>query len=311
MRTPTSTASRTPILVTQSDGLRVGNSLPWWSLSPHHPTRANMTTENINGFPPGYFLIRAIHSDYYGKRMLLDVAHSERRPGVELVLWVDEVQSTWQIKHQHEDSQIFFTSGDGLLRSKASGHPIGWQIDKETSVPKLVVQTPRPFNFRPQPQCQFKYDIQSGNITTRLPHEVLNTIQSFELKRRGTDVSQTSISISVTSADEAKPPASPNTGQNYALEVVPRGHRQSKIVQFFDSVLESPSEEPDQPPSSPAGKAHRHGDQRNDSWHKGREVKLSRERSSKRSHFNKLQQWEIIPLSCASCDATSETWAIQ
>ncbi|CAE6431311.1 unnamed protein product [Rhizoctonia solani] len=269
-----------------------------------------MTTDDLNGFPPGYFLIRAIHSDYYGKRMLLDVARSEQRPGVELVLWVDEAQSAWQIKHQHEDSQIFFMSEDGLLRSKASGHPIGWQINNETNTPKLVVQTPRPFNYRPQPHCQFTYDIQSGNIKTRLPYEVLNSIQPFELKRRGTDVSQSSITISITSTDEATSPSSPDAGRNYVLEVIPRGHRQSKIVQFFDSVLESPSEEPDQPPASPGGRAPRHGDSRNDSWYKGRDVKLSRERSGKRNHINKLQQWEIIPLSCASCDATSEAWAI-
>ncbi|GAB1521430.1 WD40 repeat protein [Rhizoctonia solani] len=255
-----------------------------------------MTANELNGFPPGYFLIRALHSDYYGKRMVLDVAHSERLPGVELVLWVDEAQSTWQIKHQREDSQIFFMSEDGLLRSKASGHPIGWQIDQATNTAKLVVQTPRPFNHRPQPHCRFTYDIQSRHITTRLPYEVFSALQPFEPKRRGTNVSQSSIASSVTSADEAAPPSSPDAGRNYVLEVIPRGHRQSKIVRIFDSVLESPAEESDQPVSS-TEQTSQLGDIRNDSWYKGREVKLSRERSGKRNHVNKLQQWEIIPLS--------------
>ncbi|KAJ1304469.1 hypothetical protein OPQ81_005616 [Rhizoctonia solani] len=264
-----------------------------------------MKTDNLQGFPPGYFLIRAINSDYYGKRMLLDVARSERRPGAELVLWVDEVQSMWHVKHQHEDSQIFFMSEDGLLRSKASGHPIGWQLDKATNTPKLVVQPPRPFNYRHQPQCKFTYDINSKTITTKLPDE---TSQSFELKRRGTNVSQSSVSVSITSADESISPSSPGTERKYLLEVIPRGHRQSRIVQFFDSVLESPSDEPEQLPPSPGSRTARQEDIRNDSWYKGRDLKLSRER--KRIHVNKFQQWEIIPLSCASCDATSEAWAI-
>ncbi|KDN46179.1 hypothetical protein RSAG8_04406, partial [Rhizoctonia solani AG-8 WAC10335] len=162
-----------------------------------------MTAGDLHGFPPGYFLIRALNSDYYGKRMLLDVARSERRPGVEPVLWVDEAP-VWHMKHQHEDSQIFFMSEDGLLRSKTSGHPIGWQTDKATNTPKLVVQPPRPFNYRPQPHCHFTYDIQSKTITTKLPYEVQAPSQSFEIKRRDTDVSQTSsIAISVTSVDES------------------------------------------------------------------------------------------------------------
>ncbi|CAE6472923.1 unnamed protein product [Rhizoctonia solani] len=267
-----------------------------------------MSTNDLHGFPPGYFLIRALNSDYYGKRMLLDVARSERRPGVELVLWVDEAQSVWHVKHQHEDSQMFFMSEDGLLRSKVSGHPIGWQTDKTTNTSKLVVQTPRPFNYRPQPHCQFTYDIQSKTIKTKLPHEVQASKQSFDLRRRGTDVSQASITTSVAS-DESN---SPTLGgeRNYLLEVVPRGHRQSRIVQFFDSVLESPSEEPEQLPPNPGGRTHRQEDVRNDSWYKGRELKLARERAGKRNLINKLQQWEIIPLSCASCDSTSEAWAI-
>ncbi|KAH7339513.1 hypothetical protein B0J17DRAFT_655487 [Rhizoctonia solani] len=272
-----------------------------------------MTNEGLHGFPPGYFLIRAVHSDYYGKRMLLDVGRSERRPGVELVLWVDEAQSAWHsIKHQHEDSQIFFMSEDGLLRSKATGHPIGWQPDKETSTLKLVVQPPRPFNYRSQPHCQFMYDINSKTIATKLPYEVQASSQSFELKRRDTGASQSSIAISITSADESTSPSSPGSGRNHFLEVIPRGHRQSRIVQFFDSVLESPSEEPEQLPPSPGGRTPRKEDLRNDSWYKGRELKLVRERSRKPNHVmvNKLQQWEIIPLSCASCDATSEAWSI-
>ncbi|CAE6517881.1 unnamed protein product [Rhizoctonia solani] len=267
-----------------------------------------MTTKelNLHGFPPGYFLIRAVNSDYYGKRMLLDVARSERRPGVELVLWVDEAQSVWpSMKHQHEDSQVFFMSEDGLLRSKASGHPIGWQIDGSTNTYKLAVQPPRPFNYRPQPQCQFTYDINLKTITTRLPYE-----PTFEIKRRGTNVSQSSVAISITSTDESGSPSSPGAERNHLLEVVPRGHRQSRIAQFFDTVLESPSEEPEQHPSSPGGRSHRQEDVRNDSWYKGRDVKLVRERTGKRHHVNKLQQWVIIPLSCPSCEATSEAWAI-
>ncbi|CUA66925.1 hypothetical protein RSOLAG22IIIB_00375 [Rhizoctonia solani] len=268
-----------------------------------------MTTNDLNGFPPGYFLIRALNSDYYSKRMLLDVARSEQRPGVELVLWVDEGQSMWQMKHQHEDSQIFFMTDDGLLRSKVSGHPVGWQTDKATNTPKLVIQPPRPFNYRPQPRCQFKYDRESKTITTKLPYEAQAPSQSFELKRRGTDVSQAS-AISITSTDESIPPSSPGTERNYLLEVIPRGHRQSRIVQFFDSVLESPSEESDQQPPSPNGRTHRQENVRNDSWYKGRELRLARERTGKRGHVTKLQQWEIIPLSCESCDSTSEAWAI-
>lgn len=63
-----------------------------------------MTSESrddlcMSGFPPGYFLVRAINSNYYGKRMVLDVARSERKPGVELALWVDESQSKMNLKH--------------------------------------------------------------------------------------------------------------------------------------------------------------------------------------------------------------------
>ncbi|KAG8688522.1 hypothetical protein FRC11_005293 [Ceratobasidium sp. 423] len=182
-------------------------------------------------------------------------------------------------------------SEDGLLRSKASGHPIGWQTDRATNTHKLVVQPPRPFNYRPQLQCQFTYDINSKTIITKLPYE-----PSFELKRRGTDGSQSSVAISITSADESGSPSSPGAERNHLLEVTPREHRQSRIVQFFDSVLESPSEEPEQHPPSPGGRTHRQ-DVRNDSWYKGRDVKLVRERTGKRHYVNKLQQWEIIPLS--------------
>ncbi|KAJ1304466.1 hypothetical protein OPQ81_005613 [Rhizoctonia solani] len=74
--------------------------------------------------------------------MLLDISRSERQPGVELVLWIDETQSRWPFRNDWNDDQVFFICQDGFLRSKATGHPVGCKFDEQTNTTRLVTQPP-------------------------------------------------------------------------------------------------------------------------------------------------------------------------
>ncbi|CAE6539813.1 unnamed protein product [Rhizoctonia solani] len=264
------------------------------------------STDYLHGFPPGYFLIKATNSSNSGKNMLLDVSRSERQPGVELVLWIDETQSLWPFGDNWNDHQVFFMCQDGILRSKATGHPIGCKFDDETGALKLVTQSPRPFNHRSHRLCHFSYDLQSKSIIMHLPDEK-PVAQICGLKRY--ESGDSGICVAVTSGDDASCYGGTEVDPgSHVLEFVPKGHRYRKLSQVFTGILESPGDETRsrKPSSSIIPESSAEEADADDSWQKGREIRMVRRHGC----TTRFQEWDIIPLGSPSCDESDDEWSV-
>ncbi|CAE6517870.1 unnamed protein product [Rhizoctonia solani] len=273
-----------------------------------HGTGVMQSNDLLNGFPAGYFLIKAVNSSHHGRDMLLDVSRSERQPGVELVLWADETQSLWPFGDDWNDHQVFFMCKDGALRSKATGHPIGCKYDAEADTLKLVAQSPRPFNHRPQPRCRFTYDSQSKNIRMHQPDK--NTADQICGLTRW-DTGDSGVCVSVTFEDSA---SSEDVDPHHILEFVPRGHRHRRLSQVLNGALELPRQELRSrklsnsiaPERSSQFSVEVEDADADDSWHRGREVRMVRWRGS----TTRFQEWDIIPLGSPACEKSDDEWSV-
>lgn len=245
--------------------------------------------------------------------MQLDVARSERRPGVELVLRTDNALDPSFRDHVKNalnpwygdvhDSQVFFMGGDGLLRSKSSGHPIGCETDEENGMINLVVQPPRPFNISQPPHYQFEYDQESETITVRsIARDVCASPQSqtgpySPLSLDTLNSNDSGVCFSVTSMDSSLA----DTEQHHLLEFIPRQHRHTSFSQAFDRFLESPTD------VSPPDPSRRQDKVRNNSWNENRLIQLV---PGRKHYATQYQRWQIIPANHLMCEVRPKAWPV-